>query len=373
MNWENIDDSAKRMMIRVVAILTGEKEEGEDKSVRDFIEARMFEEEMERRGKYDGRKAFRQIQKRRRRSIVWKVSAVACGFLLLCGISLLFWEKQPSAVGDLNEAYGIHEDRQVVLQLSGGRQVVLGGTDSLQLQEKDKSIEVNNGLIAYHHGDVKSDGPENLYNTLLVPKGGEFRVKLSDGTIVHLNADSELKYPLTFSRKERRVYLKGEAWFEVAKDQECPFYVTTDDIQVRVYGTEFNVNTHGVNEVQTVLVEGSIGIRSLHSTGEVRVLPGQLAEYSRKDQEIRLKEVDVRQYTAWREGFFYFNDETLEDIVDELARWYDMEVFFRSGNAKELHFSGFLKRYEDVRKILRTVTESTGVKFDVSGKTIVVN
>lgn len=270
--------------------------------------------------------------------------------------------------------YGVRGNQQVILQLSGGERVTLGGKDTMRLREKDKAIEVKGGMIAYTPEEAEtSDKRENLYNTLFVPRGGEFRVELSDGSVVHLNADSELRYPLAFAGNERRVYLKGEAWFEVAKNKDVPFYVVADSVRVRVYGTSFNVNTHGMKVVQTVLVEGSIGIQALASSREVRVQPGQLAEYNRTDGEILVREVDVRQYTAWREGVFYFNDKTLEDIMGELSRWYDMEVVYLSDRGKELHFSGFLKRYEDVRKILATVTESTGIKFDIVKNRIIVN
>ncbi|RHR80470.1 FecR family protein [Odoribacter sp. AF15-53] len=372
MKWENIDDKAKRIVLRITAKLAEEQEEERDDSesllVEDMLGAKFFEEEMARRGKYDGRKAFRRLQNRQRGIIIRRISAVACSVLILVGISWLFWMK-PEALPVTNATPG---ERQVVLQLSGGKQIVLGGKDSLRIDEKGEAIQVNGGLIAYNKG-IRKEKKEMVYNTLLVPRGGEFRVELSDGTIVHLNADSELKYPVAFSEKERKVFLKGEAWFEVTKNSESPFYVMTDDIRVKVLGTSFNVNTHGMKSTQAVLVEGSIGVKAKNTPKEIHVHPGQMAEYRRESGEIWLKEVDMRQYTAWKEGIFYFNDETLEDIMGELTRWYDMEVFFRSDAVKALHFSGYLRRYEDIRKILATVTESTGVKFDIKDKTIIVN
>lgn len=378
MDWKDIDDLARRTVVNMANRLSredeGQERENEDRIVRELTTPRVFEEEIRRRGKYDGNKAFRQVLAKRRRRVIGRISAVACSLLLvMCGAWLFLGESRQGAE-QVPVVYGVHGDQQVILQLSWGERVALGGKDTMRLREKDKAIEVKGGVIAYTPEETKTSGKrENLYNTLFVPRGGEFRVELSDGSVVHLNADSELRYPLAFAGDERRVYLKGEAWFEVAKDEEIPFYVVADNVQVRVYGTSFNVNTHGVKAVQTVLVEGSIGIQSLASSREVRVQPGQLAEYNRADGEIRVREVDVRQYTAWREGVFYFNDKTLEDIMGELSRWYDMEVVYVSDRGKELHFSGFLKRYEDVRKILATVTESTGIKFDIVKNRIIVN
>ena len=144
--------------------------------------------------------------------------------------------------------------------------------------------------------------------------------------------------PDVISGKERRVRLQGEAWFEVAKSAEIPFYVMAEDLEIRVYGTSFNVNTHGMRAVQTVLTEGEVGVRSLRSGKEVRMVPGQLAEYGRSDRELRIREVNVRQYTAWKEGYFYFDDRSLEEMMDELARWYDMEIVYQSNHENASFF-----------------------------------
>ncbi len=102
-------------------------------------------------------------------------------------------------------------------------------------------------------------------------------------------------------------------------------------------------------------------------------MPGQLAEYGRSDRELRIREVNVRQYTAWKEGYFYFDDRSLEEMMDELARWYDMEIVYQSNHGKMLHFSGYVQRYKDVRRILATLTEAVGIRFKVTGNRIIIN
>lgn len=227
------------------------------------------------------------------------------------------------------------------------------------------------GKVSYHVNESVA-GDAVAYNTLVVPKGGEYCLLLADGTTVHLNADSELKYPETFTGKERKVFLKGEAWFEVAKDSERAFYVETDEVKIRVYGTSFNVNTHGLQAMETVLVSGEIGISARGNAREWRMNPGQLACYDRSNGGITLKKVDVNQYISWKKGEFCFNDDTLEEILEELGRWYDVTVFFRSPARREVQFSGHLKRYEDIRKILHAITESTGINFEINGHAIIV-
>ena len=339
---------------------------------RELTETSLFEEEMRRRSRYNAGKAFRKAKGQRRLHPVRWYGAAACALVMALGGWWLLRTGQSADGGALVGEYGIHGSRQICLQLSDGKRVALCSEDTLQLQEQDKTIEVRGGEIAYS-GERKADSWEEVWNTLTVPKGAEFRIKLSDGTVVHLNADSRLQYPMLFSGKERRVRLQGEAWFEVAKSAEIPFYVMAEDLEIRVYGTSFNVNTHGMQAVQTVLTEGEVGVRSLRSGKEVRMVPGQLAEYGRSDRELRIREVNVRQYTAWKEGYFYFDDRSLEEMMDELARWYDMEIVYQSNHGKMLHFSGYVQRYKDVRRILATLTEAVGIRFKVTGNRIIIN
>ena len=208
---------------------------------------------------------------------------------------------------------------------------------------------------------------------LRIPKGGEFKLQLADGTRVYLNSATDLRYPVAFTGSERRVYLKGEAYFEVAKDAEHPFIVVTDDVQVRVYGTSFNVNTLGADGVRTVLVEGKVGIRGQDSDREYVLKPNELAFYDWNSRDMKIETVDPDLYTLWRKGIFVFERETLENIMNILSLWYDMEVFFQSESAKQLHFSGHMKRYEQIEDILHAITDATGVVFTINDRTVCVS
>ena len=202
------------------------------------------------------------------------------------------------------------------------------------LQEQ-REIEVEKGVVIKQGGAnleydslvVPVQEAALAMNTLKIPRGGEFRLKLSDGTNVYLNSASELKYPVCFDEKERKVYLSGEAYFEVTKDSDRPFYVETEELQIRVYGTEFNVNTNQPGKVHTVLVN----------------------------------------------GYFTFENESLEQILNTLSFWYDVDVFFQSESAKQLVFTGYMKRYSDISEILDAITDVVGVNFTINGKTIIVS
>ena len=223
---------------------------------------------------------------------------------------------------------------------------------------------------------VYSDSVVSEYvdtNVLRIPKGGEFKLQLADGTRVYLNSATDLRYPVAFTGSERRVYLKGEAYFEVAKDAEHPFIVVTDDVQVRVYGTSFNVNTLGADGVRTVLVEGKVGIRGQDSDREYVLKPNELAFYDWNSRDMKIETVDPDLYTLWRKGIFVFERETLENIMNILSLWYDMEVFFQSESAKKLHFSGHMKRYEQIDNILKAIKSAVGVTFTIKDRTICIS
>lgn len=250
-----------------------------------------------------------------------------------------------------------------------------GETRYLQPEEQAE-IEVNEGVKAYQANgglvyDTVPKSGETRYNRIQVPKGSEYQVVLADGTKVWLNAASELRYPVSFPSGERRVFLRGEAFFEVAFDGKRPFYVETGEVDVRVLGTVFDVNTHYTYGVRTVLVDGAV---TLDCGGQrnIRLNPGELADFNRTTSEVSLKQVDVRPYVAWKDGFFVFEEETLEEIMNTLALWYDKEVFFLDRKNKDLHFSGHLKRYDRIETILTAINDVTGVEFQMNEKVILI-
>ncbi len=232
-----------------------------------------------------------------------------------------------------------------------------------------EGIAATNNLSGMVYPEQVATGKAE-YNVLEVPRGGEYTVTLSDGTVVYLNSGSELRYPVAFGAERRDVFLSGEGYFEVAKDAERPFFVNVDKLKIRVYGTSFNVNAYNIANVETVLIEGKIGIQG--NNAEYTVKPGQLALYNREEGTMEIRDVDVRPYVAWKEHEFMFDDESLEEIMNTLSLWYDVDVFFQTASLKQLHFTGHLGRYEEVSHILDAISGVTQVKFSVKGRTIIV-
>lgn len=257
-----------------------------------------------------------------------------------------------------------------VLTLDNGEKYQLDPEEQTEIyvNEEVKAYQAGGGLIY----DTTARQEENKYNRIEVPRGSEYWIVLPDGTRVWLNAATELKYPVAFHAKERRVYLKGETYFEVAPDKNRPFYVETEEVKIRVLGTVFDVNTHYTRGVRTVLVEGAVALE-WGDQKEIRMKPGELADFDRTTTEVTLKEVDVTSYISWKEGYFVFEDEPLEEIMHTLSLWYDKEFLFVGKRSRALHFSGHIKRYERIETILSAITDVTGVEFRMNGQIILIH
>ncbi len=196
----------------------------------------------------------------------------------------------------------------------------------------------------------------------------EFWLTLDDGTLVHLNYNTRLIYPEKFGRGDRNVILDGEAYFMVAKDKSRPFIVHTPNGDVKVYGTEFNVNTTGDN-TSVVLVKGSV---SVTPTGgkEQLMNPGQLCEFTVED--LALSSVDVEPYIAWNVGKFSFEEWPLERIMQVISRWYGREVVFTSEDIKHQQYSGNFDRYEDIHPTMEAIESITGLKITFAPGRIII-
>lgn len=337
-----------------------------------------WKERYARYRKIDEKAAFTRFERRikGRRVYFRQWIGYAAAVCLVIGLVTWFWtgkdeSKQPMVVAESIQP----GEMKATLKLSTGEEIRLDGkTEETVSTEGSMQVRNTNDGIIYKQQDTLSGNgrDENRFNTLKTSRGGEYSVILSDGTVVYLNSASELRYPVQFNERERIVYFSGEGYFEVAKDRERPFHVVVDDMRIRVYGTEFNVNTFKETGVQTVLLEGSVGISVKGKQEEYRLKPSQMAEFNRKDLSVEVKDVNPESFVAWKAGFFAFDEESLEEIMNTLARWYDVEVFYVNNDLKNLHFTGHLKRYDQITTILKAIESAVNVKFSVKGRTISV-
>ena len=291
--------------------------------------------------------------------------------LMMVAAGYFIRETKPGAEQKGTELASIEPGKsKAILRLADNRVIEITREQETRFDVAEGIAATNNSLGMVYPEQVATGKTE--YNVLEVPRGGEYTVTLSDGTVVYLNSGSELRYPVAFGTERRDVFLSGEGYFEVAKDAKRPFFVNVDKLKIRVYGTSFNVNTYNLANVETVLVEGKIGIQETNSDVEYSVMPGQLALYNREKGTMEIRDVDVRPYVAWKEHEFMFDNESLEEIMNTLSLWYDVDVFFQTASLKQLHFTGHLGRYEEVSHILDAISGVTQVKFSVKGRTIIV-
>ncbi|WP_282126080.1 FecR family protein [Marinifilum flexuosum] len=318
-----------------------------------------------------GWKKFENRLNSRVRYISWFVAAASIAIIL--GFSIPFLWNQYQENQELISANQsiLPGKKGAQLILSTGKQVAVED-QSKRIKEKDGSfihLDAKTGL-EYSKSETSSD--KLIYNTLKTARGNEFSMQLADGTRVWLNADSELRYPVQFTGKNRKVYLKGEAYFDVSHDEKKAFIVNSYNQEVKVYGTEFCINAYKQREIKTVLVNGSVGVRANPTSEEAKLKPGELGLADVQAGTIEIQKVNVRPYIAWKDGDFVFENESLENIMLRLERWYNVKVFYMNEECKDFRFSGDMKRYSDVSNLLYFIQETSNAKFEINKNTIVV-
>ena len=311
-------------------------------------------------------------QKSRRMTLRWSVAA---SVILLIG---LFVGRAIDGVRDMREDQLLAKSvmqpgtSKAILTMADGEKVMLDRERKLDIQLNERMRVASNGQGIVYEENGKGVGKEE-YNKLVTPIGGEYRLTLSDGTKVFLNAASELKYPVEFMGDRRVVDLDGEAYFEVHKDNQRPFVVRTKGAEVCVLGTSFNVNTYGDDgRIYTTLVNGSVRVLSVKNGQEKVLTPGMQGVMNMQTGQLMVREVDVESYVAWREGRFVFRTMTLDLIMLQLQRWYDFEVFYQNLELKDYEFRGVIKRDMDLDKVLSVIKATTNVDFEVKGKVITI-
>jgi transmembrane sensor len=318
----------------------------------------------------DIREVFGYLPKPRQIMAMWFRIAAAASIILCVSIGgyLLIHKNKP-----IQQIAQIHDiapgGNRAVLTLSNGRTIDLSAAKNGKLANQGSMVisKNANGQIVYADSENSSDAQNNGFNIAATPRGGQYQLVLADGTKVWLNAASSIKYPVVFNGNERRVELTGEAYFEVAHNKGKPFRVITNGQEVEVLGTRFNINAYGdENAVKTTLLEGSVKVSS---AGKDKILrPGEQAQL--EGGNIRVAEVDIDEVVAWKNGFFYFNDDSIQGVMKELARWYDVDVKY-DGVLPSREFSGEIPRNVNASQILDILTFKK-IHYQIDGKTIII-
>lgn len=315
---------------------------------------------------------------RRQRPVRLRRWFVAAAVMLIVGVSTFFFLRFGQGPGDqrvantpLDADPGTYKAE---LSYDGGKPLLLKtDQEGIVMTEKGIAYLDGTGLDVSGHGKPVDDN----YYELRTPRGGSYQVTLPDGTHVWLNAQTTLRYPARFASDARKVMLTGEAYFDVAKKRDergqvIPFSVITDRQRVRVLGTEFNLKAYPDEAIATTtLIEGRVRVeRPVSGNGKdvpaVMLSPGQEAIASVQHGRLIAREAGNNFAGSWKEGLFVFNDEPLGDMMQRLARWYDVEISYRGG-AEHIRFTGNYAMNKSLRSLLENITLTEGIRFEMAG------
>jgi transmembrane sensor len=260
---------------------------------------------------------------------------------------------------------------QAILVLANGQKIALANAKNgvLRIQGAIKINKVSDGELAYTSDDKNASQVAD--NILETPRGGQYHLVLSDGTEVWLNAASSLKFPVSFTAGKRQVTLNGEAYFEVTKDRKHPFIVISGSQKVEVLGTHFNINSYKDEpSVQTTLLEGSVAVTNSLSGQTSILVPGQQSVAAANDLFIR--NADTEEATAWKNGYFMFNDEDISSIMRKISRWYNVDIVYEGAKPVD-KFEGTVNRFSSVQEVLKKLELTDRVHFKIEERRIMVS
>ena len=314
-----------------------------------------------------------RARKNRRMKTIIRYAAILTLPIVAAGIFLLQKNDQ-QAIVSISEVIKPGEHKAVLIT-GGGERITLSDSTLSPIQEQNGMIvNVTNNKVSYilPEDSLCTQGSP-IFNTLQIPRGGEYFLTLADGTEVWLNAETEIRYPVQFTGDKRVVYLDGEAYFTVAPDKNKPFTVVSTHASVSVLGTQFNFRAYpDERDVQTTLVSGSVIMQSEKYKQQIKLVPGEQGVLEKNSAKLMKQEVNTYLYTAWKDGRFAFRDARLEDLFNILARWYDLSVFYQSPEAKDIRFTGDLNKTDDFKSILKIIEQNERVIFTVNQRTVFI-
>ncbi|QNL49380.1 FecR family protein [Olivibacter sp. SDN3] len=316
-------------------------------------------------------------QRKKNKYIFW-MPTIGAAALICIGIFLFIQHssRQPldSDISSLSKNIDSNSiqpgNNKATLILADGKAVALESMEEGMLSfQAGENIKKEGNQLIYMNTDQQNGNEQERLNTIHTPAGGEFALTLPDGTKVWLNAQSSLTYPTSFSshQKNRAVKLVGEAYFDVAKNKDRPFIVEANGTAIKVLGTQFNVNAYlDEKTIKTTLIEGSVLVKSK------KLKPGQQAISFSETENLLVHDIDVQEATAWRNGYFFFDDEDIKTVMNTIARWYDITVEYQ-GDLNGKTFGGTISRYEDFHKLLQVIELTESVHFQTKGRRVMVS
>ncbi len=314
----------------------------------------------------------RNLRRKRNRRIMLRAAAVGAAAAVLVLYILMPYPHRQKNLPQEEGIFVFHSDtsvQQITLQIdeTGEKIPVEKNATEMPFPAKVSPHEIN---YTVDNGNAPTTRKKANTHKLYIPRGEMFKVVLSDGTEVLLNADSRLSYPSVFKGKQRIVALEGEAYFNVAKDAERPFIVKSGALYTKVLGTIFNICNYNSDKTTITLIEGKVEISDKSGTQRLEIAAGEKASIT--PEGIFVEKADTNSYVYWKEGYFYFDDCTMVDMMKEIGRWYNVDIEFRNRQAMELRMHFFADRREDIFYTIQLLNSMEKVHASfVSGKVII--
>lgn len=334
----------------------------------EVVKARMLERLLK------GMQEENPVIKQRRFGKLWPAAAIAASLFMVIGLAIYFYTRpsnDPLNSSSVNYATQVRPGTdKAVLTIGNGSEISLSNARTGALLKENGTTISKTGEGKLVYTGVTGSGNSNTSNTITTPRGGKWQLRLPDGSMVWLNAASSLTYPVSFEgSKDRLVELKGEAYFEVARDKAHPFKVKTARQEVEVLGTHFNVESYPEEILtKTTLLSGSVRVSTADKSALIR--PGEQALLSAADK-FSIINVDTESAVAWKNGEFSFIKEDLKSVMRKISRWYDVEIIYQGEHASKT-FTGTVSRSENIDKALGLLELTGVVHFKVKGRSVIV-
>jgi ferric-dicitrate binding protein FerR (iron transport regulator) len=320
---------------------------------------------------------IQQTSQKQNVRLLWRKIAVAASIIFVLVIGGVWFvgkkekENTPVAIKQ-NEVKDFSPGREkAVLQLANGSAIMLDSAQNgtLANQGNTSITKLSNGQLVYSAGGKPA---EMLYNSIVTPKGGTYKITLADGTKAWLNAASSLRFPTAFKGNERIVEVEGEVYFEVAHNVSMPFMVKNGNVTVKVLGTNFNVNSYAdERNIKVTLLEGKVKVFSSGERKSVDITPGQQAVVNPASNNVSVtNNVNMESVMAWKNDLFYFDNADIKTIMRQIGRWYNIEVEMK-GEIPERAFSGKISRNTNASNVLK-ILEQSNIHFKIEDKKIVL-
>lgn len=294
-------------------------------------------------------------------------------FSSLVGYWYLQQDKEPAqaTVSLPNTPISNFQSKKTTLTLADGSTITLDDAANGELAKQGTTSIIKSSDGKIHYKPTGTSAAIISYNTISTQKGGQYQLALPDGSLVWLNAASSITYPTAFGSTERKVKVQGEAYFEIRQLANQPFIVETNNQEVVVLGTSFNINAYKTDASETTLISGRVKVKNLRSTSTTTPILSVGEKALINHQGIQIAKANIEEITAWKNGYFQFQGE-LQDIMDQIGRWYDVHIDYRLSGKEALSFGGRISRNRSLQEVLAIIEATGNVHFKVEGRRVMV-